>query len=103
MEQRAPADAAARECLEETGFRAAAVHSLGWVNPNPALFANRLHSFFAHGVARAGEIQNTASEHTVVELVPVEDLPRLLTDGTITHALVAATLWRYVHQHLRRA
>src|SRR5215467_7881016 len=33
-----PADAAVRECLEETGFRAKNPISLGSVNPNPALF-----------------------------------------------------------------
>lgn len=93
-----PAAAAARECLEETGYRAASVVSLGSVNPNPALFNNRLYSFYARGVVRVGEIANTASEHTEVMLVPVRELPALLADGTIDHALVAGTLYRYLLQ-----
>ena len=39
--------AAQRECLEETGYRIRTVHALGVLNPNPALFTNRLHSFWA--------------------------------------------------------
>ena len=93
-----PAVAAARECLEETGYRAANVVSLGAVNPNPALFDNRLHSFYAQGVVRVAEIANTSSEHTEVMLVPVRELPALLSDGTIDHALVAGTLYRYLLQ-----
>jgi 8-oxo-dGTP pyrophosphatase MutT (NUDIX family) len=97
-----PAAAAARECLEETGYRAARVVSLGSVNPNPALFGNRLHSFYAQGVARVGEIANTSAEHTEVMLVPVRELPSLLADGTIDHALVAGTLYRYLLQAQQR-
>jgi 8-oxo-dGTP pyrophosphatase MutT (NUDIX family) len=93
-----PAAAAARECLEETGYRAANVVSLGSLNPNPALFGNRLFSFYATGVVRVGEIANTSAEHTEVMLVPVRELPALLADGTIDHALVAGTLYRYLSQ-----
>jgi ADP-ribose pyrophosphatase len=96
-----PAAAAARECLEETGYRAGAVHSMGAMNPNPALFSNRLHSFYAHGVERVAEVQNTGTEHTEVVLVPVRELEGMLRDNRIDHTLVAATLWRYVCEHLR--
>jgi 8-oxo-dGTP pyrophosphatase MutT (NUDIX family) len=92
-----PAAAALRECYEETGYRAAVAQPLGVVNPNPALFANRLYSFFATDVEPAGAIQNTSTELTEPVLVPVRDLPRLLLSGEIDHALVAATLWRYLH------
>ena len=94
----APADAAARECLEETGYRAAHVRSLGALDPNRALFSNRLHTFIAEGVECVAEIQNTSNERTEVQLVPRSDLIRLLVDGEIDHALVVATLWRFVHE-----
>lgn len=95
-----PAEAARRECLEETGFRAADVRPLAVVNPNPALFSNRLHAFAAEGVERVGEVRNTGNEHTEVELVPLADLERLLREGRIDHALVAGTLWRYLYERL---
>jgi len=95
----APAAAALRECLEETGYRATTAIPLGVVNPNPALFANQLHSFYATGVELAGEVQNTGTEFTDVVLVPVAELPAKLVSGEIEHALVAATLWRYLFLH----
>lgn len=97
-----PAQAALRECLEETGYRARHVESLGVVFPNHALFANRLHAFFAVDVELAGSIKNTGTEQTNVVLVPVSDLPRMLSSGEIDHALNAALLWRYLYEHRAR-
>jgi 8-oxo-dGTP pyrophosphatase MutT (NUDIX family) len=97
-----PATAALRECLEETGFRARKAISLGAVNPNPALFANRLHSFFATDVEPERSVQNTTTEFTEPVLVPVRELEGLLLDGQIEHALVAATLWRYLRLYAPR-
>ena len=94
-----PATAALRECLEETGYRARVARPLGVVNPNPALFAHRLHSFFATDVELEGAIRNTGTEVTEVLLVPVADLEELLRGGEIDHALVAGALWRYLRLH----
>lgn len=94
-----PPTAALRECLEETGYRALSAQPLGVVNPNPALFAHRLYSFYATGVEPERAIQNTGSEVTEVVLVPVADLEGLLLAGEIEHALVAGALWRYLHIH----
>ena len=85
-----PAQAAARELLEETGYRADRIVALGSVSPNPALFANRLHSFLAEGCERVAEVANDHAEETVVELVARADVRRLLAEGAIDHALVMA-------------
>lgn len=87
-----PAEAAARELLEETGYRAGSVVSLGAVNPNPALFGNRLHTFLARNVERITDIRNEAAEETTVELVPLTELPARMRSGQIDHALVVAGL-----------
>lgn len=97
-----PATAALRECFEETGYRARTAQRLGVVNPNPALFPNRLHSFYATEVELEGAIQNTGTEVTEVVLVPMEDIEGLLVSGEIDHALVAGMLWRYLRLHRRR-
>jgi ADP-ribose pyrophosphatase len=97
-----PAEAALRECLEETGYRARTAELLGVVNPNPALFANRLYAYYATNVEPERAVQNTGSEHTEPVLVPVADLPELLQSGAMDHALVAATLWRYLYLHRPR-
>ena len=91
----APAEAAARELLEETGYRAGSVLPVGAVNPNPALFGNRVHTFVAPGVEKVGEIRNDAMEETVVELVPVAQIPSLVRAGRIDHALVLAGLYQW--------
>jgi 8-oxo-dGTP pyrophosphatase MutT (NUDIX family) len=95
----APAPAALRECFEETGYRARVAQPLGFVSPNPALFANRLHSFYATEAKLEGAIQNTGSEVTEVVLVPVAELEGMIVSGEIDHALVVATLWRYLRFH----
>ena len=94
----APAVAAVRECLEESGYRAEGVESLGILNPNPAIFPNRLHTYVARNCTPVAEIANTSTEHTELLLVPLADLPVMLQSGEIDHALVAATLWRLLYQ-----
>ena len=92
--------AGARECLEETGFRAINLQSLGVLNPNPAIFGNKLHTFLARDVEQVSAISNTSTEHTELQLIPMQQVPELLMSGEIDHALVAATLWRALYQLL---
>ena len=87
-----PAIAVARELLEETGYRSGELVSLGSVNPNPALFDNRLHVFAATGCEQVAEIQNGTTEETHVELVPRAELASRVRGGEIDHALVVAAL-----------
>jgi 8-oxo-dGTP pyrophosphatase MutT (NUDIX family) len=88
-----PQQAAARELLEETGYRAQRIEPLGSVNPNPALFGNRLFAFAAHACERVAEVANESTEETVVELVAPAALRRLLREGRIDHGLVMAALY----------
>ena len=94
-----PAAAAVRECLEETGYRARNPISIGVLSPNPALFANKLYAYLALDVVPERAIQNIGAEETEVVLVPARDLPKLMLEGTIDHALVQATLWRCLYEH----
>lgn len=89
----APADAAARELDEETGYRAASVEPLGWLWPNPASFTNKQHVFLARGCERVHDGTPDGSEDLVVELVPRSAIPRLIRSGEIRHALHVAALY----------
>ena len=54
-----PADAAARELREETGYGGGTWRSLGVVHPNPAIQDNRCWLFVARDVQRLGEPRPT--------------------------------------------
>jgi ADP-ribose pyrophosphatase len=90
-----PAEAAGRELLEETGYRAGRLEDLGSLNPNPALFGNRVHMQVALECEQVGPIQNSSTEHTTVELLPSARLPEVLRSGGIDHALVVAALYAW--------
>lgn len=89
-EGEAPEQAAARELLEETGYRAREVMMLGRTRPNPAIQNNWLHSFLARDVVFEREPAFDSSEWAVVRLVPLANIPALIAGGVITHALVVA-------------
>ena len=90
-----PEFAGGRELLEETGYRAGRLESLGSLNPNPALFANRVHMQVALNCVQEQEIQTKSTEHTMVELLPLAELPGVLREGGIDHALVVAALYAF--------
>jgi len=90
-----PAAAAARELLEETGYRAPQVVGVGGVNPNPALFGNRVHTFLADGAERMAGIRNEGAEETEVVLVPVSEVGDRARAGDFDSALVLAGLYHW--------
>jgi 8-oxo-dGTP pyrophosphatase MutT (NUDIX family) len=97
-----PADAAARELREETGYAGGTLVAVGSVNPNPALFDNRCFTFVAEGVEAVAPIRNESTEETHVELVDAAEVERLVVEGRIHHALVVAALFRWrMHQESR--
>jgi len=84
-----PNAAAAREMFEETGYAATSdVIALGKVRPNPAIHNNWIHTFLARDVDLRQKPVIESTEHTVVRLIPLADVPALIVDGTINHALV---------------
>ncbi len=85
-----PLDAAARELLEETGYRAARWEDLGFVTPNPALQDNRCHTFLATGAFRDGEPRPDPFERIEVVVLDAPAAKRVLRDGTVRHGLVLA-------------
>lgn len=88
-------EAARRELLEETGYRAAVWRELGEVDPNPAFLTNRCTTFLATGLERVGEPEGDGEEEIRVERVEVASLPGLVATGEIRHALVIAALYLF--------
>jgi len=88
-----PAEAAARELLEETGFRARRLEAVGEVEPNPAFLANLCTTFLATGLERVGEPLGDGWEEIRVETAAAAELSDLVARGEIRHALVIAALY----------
>lgn len=87
-----PAEAAARELEEETGYVAARWTALGACHPNPAIQENRLHTFLAHDCRKTAAPRPEAGEDIRVELVPAASLRARVASGEITHALMIASM-----------
>lgn len=98
-EEDTPFSAAKRELLEETGCKAERWVDLGYVHPNPAIQDNRCHTFLALGVTQAGPQQLDEKEDIAVLRLPLADIPRLIREGQITHALVVAAFWRFFMEY----
>jgi len=94
-----PREAAERELLEETGYRARQWARLGVIEPNPAILTNRCHTWLALGATKEQEPCFDGNEHCVTELSPWADAMTLVKEGAITHALVVVAL---THETLRR-
>lgn len=85
----APEHAAARELEEETGYRAQRLVPLGSIHPNPAVQTNRCHSFLALDCEQVHDGRPDESEDIQVVLAAREQIPELILNGEISHALVA--------------
>jgi ADP-ribose pyrophosphatase len=98
-EKDTPFSAAQRELLEETGCQAERWVDLGYVHPNPAIQDNRCHTFLALGVTEAGPQSLDEKEDIAVVRRPLAEIPALIREGEITHALVVAAFWRYFMEY----
>jgi 8-oxo-dGTP pyrophosphatase MutT (NUDIX family) len=85
-----PEEAAARETLEETGWRPGPLRALGSYFPMNGRSDQRFHVFVAQGAERVGE-PSDQDEAERVEWVPEERVRELLRDGSISdgYSLVA--------------
>ena len=78
----APRDCAARELIEETGFRAGALRALGSWYPSPGLFDETMHLFHATGLSAA---ERAPDEDELVEplLATRAEAAAMVRDGTL--------------------
>jgi 8-oxo-dGTP pyrophosphatase MutT (NUDIX family) len=82
-----PEEAARRELLEETGYAADDWVCIQSVSTEPARHTTRAHFFCARGARRVQEPSPEESEILELLTVPLGDLKRLATDGSIVHGV----------------
>ena len=85
-----PLRAGLRELREETGYEGTGGRLIGLVTPNPAMMNNRCHTVLVREVARRHEPAFDGLEEIHTRLAPFEEVPDMIRNGAITHALVVA-------------
>jgi len=88
-----PVEAAARETLEETGWRPGTLTKLFSYFPANGLLDQRFNVYLAAGAARVGEPEDL-SEADRVEWLAIDDLPGMIQRGEIQDGYsLTALLW----------
>lgn len=87
--------AAHREMLEETGYDAPRAIRIGSVTPNPAFMSNRCHTFLAPQAEYVRGQNQDSGEDIEVVLVPINDIPKLVANGSISHGLIVAAVYQF--------
>ena len=88
-----PAGAAAREVLEETGWRPGPLRRLHGYHPSNGLSDQRFELFLSDGATHVGE-PSDPGEASRVEWVPYAQVRDLVRDGAVQDGLsVTALLW----------
>lgn len=75
-----PADAAARELEEETGYRAGRIEVLGEFHSSPGMVSESFTLLRAHDLTRVGPGGGTDSEQITVHRVPRANLPAFIAE-----------------------
>ncbi len=88
-----PAHAATRELLEETGYTGDEPILLGMVHPNPAIHTNRCYTYLIKNALYQKLPEQDSTEDIEVQIVPLPEIPNLISKGIITHALVIAAFY----------
>lgn len=80
-----PGVCAARELIEETGYRAATLLPLGWFYTTPGMTDEKMYAFAASGLTHVG--QRLEEDETIsVFAVGADEAVRMAEDGTIRDA-----------------
>ncbi len=91
-----PKQAAERELFEETGYKTSKeLIFLGHHHPNPALQNNICHTYLATDVEKISEplFDPGGYEYIELSLVPLSEVPNLISSGDITHGTVIAAFY----------
>ncbi|MFO0892498.1 MAG: NUDIX hydrolase [Isosphaeraceae bacterium] len=87
-----PCTAGARELLEETGYAGDPPDFLGTLYSVPSILTSRISTIVIRNARQVAEPKLDHTEELTIERVPAAEIPRLIRDGRIDHALVVAGL-----------
>jgi len=91
-----PEEAASRELLEETGYRAGKIRKLGEFSPNPAIMSNKTHFFLAEDLVDTGRQGLDPDEFVEIEKVGIDAVCKGMGKPPYVHALMGTALAMYL-------
>ncbi|MFT3981458.1 MAG: NUDIX hydrolase [Ferruginibacter sp.] len=94
-----PAEAIARELLEETGYSFEEYIELGKTAANPGVLNNYTYLFLATGGKKTAEQALDANEEITMHFKPVEEVRQMLLENKIPQAMHALCMF-YAFQYL---
>jgi 8-oxo-dGTP pyrophosphatase MutT (NUDIX family) len=93
-----PVAAGLRELREETGYEGDSALLLGSIFPNPAVQTNTCHTVLVKNCVQRHALELDPGEDLATRLIPLSEIPSLLRDGRVRHALVVVALAYYLHR-----
>ncbi|HEX8906982.1 MAG TPA: NUDIX hydrolase [Longimicrobiaceae bacterium] len=92
-----PAEAAARELREETGYQGQRPRVIGCIDLNPSWQVTKVHVAVALGARRSAETDEDESEDIRVRLVEAAELRRMVESGEVDAGptIAALALWEW--------
>ena len=90
-----PEKTALRELREETGYEGDSAKVIGKVSPNPAIQSNTCFIVLVQNCVCKHQTQFDHSEDIVTRLVPVSEIPKLVSEGKIKHSLVIVAFYHF--------
>ncbi len=94
-EDTSPLMAGQRELREETGYEGIGAEIIGQVYPNPAIMSNTCYTLFVRECEVKHPITLDQTEDLATRLVPIEEIPSLVSSGRVKHSLVAVALYHF--------
>ena len=91
-----PAEAAARELREETGYTPGKIRKIGECSPNPAIMSNRVHFFLAEDLTKTGAQELDEDEYVETAIVDAGDVFSGIGKPPYVHALMSSAMALYI-------
>ncbi|MGD0614938.1 MAG: NUDIX hydrolase [Verrucomicrobiota bacterium] len=84
-----------RELREETGYEGGTGRVIGQVFPNPAIMSNTCFTLLIENCRCTHPVDFDQGEDLITRLVPISEIPPLVAEGKIRHAVVIAALYHF--------
>ena len=84
-----------RELGEETGYEGERAQIIGKISPNPAIMSNTCFTVLVENCQLKHDVKFDSSEDIITRLVPISQIPELVSSGKISHSLVVVALYHF--------